>query len=56
MSLAGGGVTGVERAVGDDAGRKSRDVSARANSDATENLTGAAIGHGGSAEDGEILG
>jgi hypothetical protein len=55
MSLCRGSVTGVKGAVRDDAWRESGDVSARANSDATGNLAGAAVGHSGSAQDGEIL-
>ena len=56
MSLCRWIVTRMKCAVGDDAWRESGDGSARADSDATGNLTGAAIGHGRSAQNGEILG
>ena len=46
MSLCRHTVTRVECAIGDDAWWESGDGSARADSDATENLSGAAISHG----------
>lgn len=56
MRLGRSRVPGVERAVGDDAGREAGDSSAGADSDAAGNLTRAPIGYGRSAQDGEILG
>ena len=55
MSLGCGGIPGVELTIGYDAGRKSGDGSAGTDSNATRNLAGAAIGHGGGAQDGESL-
>jgi hypothetical protein len=55
MSLCRRIVTRVKRAVANDAWRESGDSSARAHSDAAENLTGAGVGHGRSAQNGEIL-
>jgi hypothetical protein len=49
-------VTGVERAISDNAGSEAGDSSAGTDSDAAGNLAGAGIGHGGSAQDSEILG
>jgi len=48
-------VAGMEGAGGDDARRESGNGGAGTYSDAAGNLTGAGIGHGGSAQDGEIL-
>jgi hypothetical protein len=56
MSLRCYSVTGVKCAIGDDSGAKSGDGSARADSDATRNLTGPGIGDSGRAQDGELLG
>ena len=56
MSLSRGFVTGVERAIGDNAGSEAGDSSAGTDSDAAGDLAGAGIGHGGSTQDGEILG
>jgi hypothetical protein len=56
VSLGGRSVTGVERAVSDNAGPKAGDGSAGANSNTTGNLAGARIGNSGSAQDGKIFG
>jgi hypothetical protein len=56
VSLRRDSVTRMECAVCDDAGRESRDGGAGTNADASGHLGWAAIGHGGSAEDGEFLG
>jgi hypothetical protein len=56
MSLCRCSVTRMECAVGNDAWRESGDGSARTDSDVAGNLTGAAIGYGRSAQDGESLG
>jgi hypothetical protein len=56
VSLGRYGVTGVERAVGDNAGSEAGYGSARADSDATRNLAGAGICNRGGAQDGEVLG
>ena len=56
MGLCCYGVTGVERAICDNAGPEAGDSSAGTDSYAAGNLAGAGIGHGGSAEDGEVLG
>jgi hypothetical protein len=55
MSLCGYGITRTECAIGNNAWREPGDGSARTDSDVARNLTGAAIGHGRGAQDGEIL-
>ena len=55
MGLRRNRVAGMEGAGGDDARRESGNGGAGTYSDAAGNLTGAGIGHGGSAQDGEIL-
>jgi hypothetical protein len=56
MGLCRRRITGMECAVADDARRESGDGCARADSNIAGNLTGAGIGHGRSAQDGERLG
>src|SRR5450432_3795699 len=56
MSLCRRSVSRVESAVDDDAWRESRDGGARTDSDIAGNGTGAGIGHGRRAQNGEVLG
>jgi hypothetical protein len=55
VSLGRDRVAGVELSVADDAGRESGNRGAGTHADAARNLTWAAIGDGGSAEDGKIF-
>ena len=55
MSLRCNSITGMKCAAGDDTRRESSNGSAGTDPHAAKNLRGAAIGHGGSAENGEVL-